>query len=608
MNKNWLAAATMIVTLLLTPTTLHADTIAMPPGFDLTGGDPILVWGRTTEATAVSFELCFGDEGALPCLTGPIADIRDIGATHVYAKGDFTATLTVLDASATELSFDEVEIKVRDVADFPLVDLTTLLDFQTNIAIEKGLRRLYLTQNVAGWWIARGHSVAPTALAVLAFENQGHPIKNLLGDTVNTIYTQTVVDGLDWMLSVSRVVTVGAHGNFTDKYPEASPNGTGIACHPDHSRHHAFNYEQGNCIDALVASGDKDRVAAASAGSTIPGMTYEEIVREMVDFVSWSQNDSASNGLSQSAGSGGSPHNGEGGFFYNFSIVNGNGPFGDTSASQWPVLGLLAAEKVWGITARPFVKTALEKWTKETQLGSGEGTYRGPNQHIHVSPGIATTASWMVEMVYLGENKGFTDNDRDVSTAIEHIDSHWNDYNPPPTNDNRWGTLRDNFYGQYAVFKAFNLMDVKVADMPSGRDWYNQPSDANASTLDGIRTQLVASQNSVGSWFQKNESFRTNDHLTTATGVLMLAPTVILGLPPPNSPPTADLTAQLEVECAVEAIALDASGSSDPDEGDTLTYAFSGPGTITQDTEDPSMGHGHWLAAGNIHVHGKSDR
>jgi hypothetical protein len=61
-----------------------------------------------------------------------------------------------------------------------------------------------------------------------------------------------------------------------------------------------------------------------------------------------------------------------------------------------------------------------------------------------------------------------------------------------------------------------------------------------------------------------------------------------------NSPPTAALTANPSTINEGETSALDASGSSDPDSGDSLTYSFSildnGPGTITDQTDasDPT--------------------
>jgi hypothetical protein len=61
-----------------------------------------------------------------------------------------------------------------------------------------------------------------------------------------------------------------------------------------------------------------------------------------------------------------------------------------------------------------------------------------------------------------------------------------------------------------------------------------------------------------------------------------------------NSPPTAALTANPSTINEGETSALDASGSSDPDSGDSLTYSFTilnnGPGTITGQTDasDPT--------------------
>jgi hypothetical protein len=76
---------------------------------------------------------------------------------------------------------------------------------------------------------------------------------------------------------------------------------------------------------------------------------------------------------------------------------------------------------------------------------------------------------------------------------------------------------------------------------------------------------------------------------STADSVNVIVNNVVV-----NSPPTAALTANPSTINEGETSALDASGSSDPDSGDSLTYSFTilnnGPGTITDQTDasDPT--------------------
>jgi len=154
-------------------------------------GNPLAVWGNVAWGTSTvgTFVWDFGDGS--PTVTGPVGNARDIVALHTYSSAStYYATLTVTDGNSWS-SAAQVRIDVLPVAD----KAATI-----NLAIERGLKYLYLAQDIAtGGWSpgsSRTTGAPQTALAVLAFENRGHlPIS-----PGSDIYRDTVVNGLNFAL------------------------------------------------------------------------------------------------------------------------------------------------------------------------------------------------------------------------------------------------------------------------------------------------------------------------------------------------------------------------------------------------------------------------
>ena len=210
-------------------------------------------------------------------------------------------------------------------------------------------------------------------------------------------------------------------------------------------RHHSLALKAGGSI---VAWGRNDYGQANSPGGACEGMTYEEVMTDLVDFLAWAQTD-------------GGP--GRGGWRY--GIYNNAAGYGDNSVAQWPVLGLVAAEQ-WGIYAPQFVKDEMEYWVDFIQQDSSGGSgYHVPDHIVNISK----TGGLLVEFYYLGDDM----NTLRAQAARGYIDSRWN-VSP-------YGTYYGNKghpYAMFSVFKGLELMQVLTVpsapanpDTPAG-DWW----------------------------------------------------------------------------------------------------------------------------------------
>jgi len=187
----------------------------MPSGYYAWPGRTLTIWGNVHDGTPpYEYTWSFGD--GTPSISGTVTDPRYIAVTHSYATmGPKIASLTVTDNLGAVAS-DQVRIGVVPKDD-------PLIRPQSNAAIQDGLRYLYLTQHTDGYWQnASGFRVASTALAVLAFENNGHRPGN---DINEDIYVETVETGLQYIFNHGHTRTIGPQsaGN-----PDVDADGKGI--------------------------------------------------------------------------------------------------------------------------------------------------------------------------------------------------------------------------------------------------------------------------------------------------------------------------------------------------------------------------------------------
>ncbi len=332
---------------------------------------------------------------------------------------------------------------------------------EINDAITDGLAWLATQQNPAGYFTGSGYLLADTASAVLAFENEGH----FPGG--GTLYSINVEKGLDWIfLNAQKQAIVNQTVGYAGRNDNPDTNGNGLGVFVVSS---SRTYETGMVMQAIADSHTPDRVVGGVGPCA--GMTYAEVLTDMVDWCAWGQID-VGNGV----GGGG-----RGGWTYN--PVSNSNAYGDGSISQWPVLGFIAAEQ-WGIFAPAWVKSELNYWIDYIQDdASGGGGYNTPGDGML---NVSKTGGLLVYMYYYGDNK----NTPRAQAALTFLNNNWN-AGPSGT----WFGNQLHPYAMYAVFKGLSLMNVDTIpsapandETPAG-DWWGNYCEV-----------LVNNQNANGSW------------------------------------------------------------------------------------------------------------
>ena len=428
-------------------------------------GNSLDVWGNVKwgDSTAGTYVWNFGDGS--PVAVGAVTNAKNISVNHAYAAaGTYDATLTVTDGNNLSDSAT-VRIYVKPVVD---------KDARIQLAIERGLKYLYLSQNSNGsiysydYYSSAG---AETSAAVLAFENRGHkPVtKDQNGDGVvnaadraiwekGRIYANTVHRGLDYLISTLTAVGVAA------QY-DSNSNGVYVADNYYPYAGYRGPYKIGMYMMALVGAGDRFSGAPELVATTGPagviGKTYRTLVEDMVDYADYAQ------------------YPGYGGWRY------GPQEWPDNSACQWPAIGMEAAEFGWGVAIHPKIKTENFNWIDYSQYFTGyEGQwYYGALGYTGKGTGAALTASGICQMSFEGKVKTF---DRIVAAG-----------NYLGTQEHGTG----NMYNMYAVAKGARIAKIDtngdgIGDTYSeiqllgGWDWYDEYS-----------TYLLSIQNADGSFY-----------------------------------------------------------------------------------------------------------
>lgn len=414
------------------------------------------VWGSVTFGTApFTYVWNFGDGS--PNAVGNVGNVRYISATHAYAAGSYLASLTVTDANG------RVESSVLKLDVVPITD-----DVKVNLAIQKGMKYLYLNRSLSGS-TAYFSNYEDTPLAVLAFEDHGHRAKN---DVTKDIYAPLVQQGLNFLFNN---LGTSAVSSDPDTGIASDTNGNGIGVY-----YYSTNlYHQGCAMMALANTSDP--AAVVTLGSQA-GRTYAAVLRDMVDWTAWAQNDTSSSR--------------KGGWRYYPNYGDS-----DNSVSQWPVLGLASAEPPpWNISAPSFVKTKLPTWIAYSQCSNGGFGYTYAGYWCNV----AKTGAGVIEMKYAG----YANSDPRMVNALAFLTSNWG------TTSYDYGNIGDH-YAMYAVKKGLGFAGVTLLGT---HDWQKE-----------YNTWYVANQVSSGYW---NGSVRISSGIEAASlGLLVLAPGLV-ELPP----------------------------------------------------------------------------
>jgi hypothetical protein len=349
----------------------------------------------------------FGDGSAT--VSGTIASqaaAYNIEASHVYPDSGpgtpYVATLTITDPSGNSTS-----------SPYPVVVRGDSLTIERDIAIDKGLWWLHKDiQRYAnsGDWSEGGYSVTLTGCAVLAFENNSH-LPN--GNPTKDPYVEDVTRGLIHLFSqlVVQPIAEGPQSPYGD--PDTNGNGIGISINSNR-----YTYEIGPAMLAIAASTTPEALTVTGPAN-VSGRTYRDILTDMVDMCAWGQNDTGA---------------GRGGWRYTWNYGDS-----DNSVTQWPILGIEAAQDNWGIQPPSFVKRELELFLTSSQDASGGWGYDGADGQDNFSHAGAAIAG----LSFIG----YGPDDSRIQKGLAWMTAGWNA-------STFGGTVWNNKYAMYAVAKV----------------------------------------------------------------------------------------------------------------------------------------------------------
>src|SRR5215471_15795014 len=350
------------------------------------------------QGATIQYDWDFGD--ASPHCTGNVSNMFDVECTHTSGPSSSSAN-------------------------YPVMMFADVLSSHVNVAIDEGLWFLHRTmQRYAVSGINEGDwdTAAPTncVLPATACDNVNNSVainaSNLQAFEVNSHlesgpgsdpYTDDVARGL------KRLFTQLAAGTISNKTinfaaPPSCPvapckfnpdsNGNGLAIYPESAANtNRQFYQGGQFIDAIVASGTPAAITTTGPVNVI-GRTYKDIVQDMVDAYSFCV-------YSNSPG---------GAWYYS---CNG---FDDQSVSQWGAIGLIAAQRSFGITIPPIVLDGNRVWLASSQQANGIFGYQSTSP---VWGPYATTPSGMVQMAMDGVGRGTTMWDHAESFIRDNFDN-----------------------------------------------------------------------------------------------------------------------------------------------------------------------------------------
>ncbi|MCK4736855.1 MAG: hypothetical protein KAT65_30655, partial [Methanophagales archaeon] len=407
--------------------------------------------------------------------------------------------------------------------------VSAVTDEEKKDAIDDGLEWLADQQDPAtGAWNLGYYPVASTAFAVLKFEHHAKEILGIDPFSDDYEYKGNIVAGLKYIFEHAAFQDIGVQSAGD---PDVNlVNGKGIYFTSGRTM-----YETGIVMMALEASCHPEFTVDAP-GSPIDGWTYEDVMKDTVDFVAWAQNEAG---------------NGRGGWRY-----NPNDGSSDNSVSQWPVLGLMSAAG-WGIDAPDWVKTELEDYWLDYSQADDTGCF-GYTSSIGGGV-VAMTASGLVQLTYCGVT----------------------------TDDSRWDAARDcicekwdtsnigNFYAMYGVMKAAMTAQPEII-------WWYNCSIGNHSWQEEYDAWLIDNQHDDGYWPAQYDGTGV---LATEWALLILQKVVP---PPPNQPPNVT-DAYPSIDCLWppnhKFVDITIEGVTDPD-GDSVTINITG---ITSDEPTASI-------------------
>jgi hypothetical protein len=340
-------------------------------------------------------------------------------------------------------------------------------------------------------------------------------------------------------------------------------------------------YEQGMFMDAIIASGNPGYVVPAtnSIGVANPagvaGQTYLNIIKGYVDYISYCQygyDYDVSLGYTRGGNSS------QGGAWL-YGCQGGD----DNSTSQWESIGLISAERGFGVPIQPIVTDANQTWTTNAEdvvgtkptgpnpwnAGADYGGfgYRGSLSYSEAWGPFATTPSGMVQMSLDGvgrtRNTAFGDSTTDADQRFNNVETWYADNFCNATSSGAGAAPKAYTYGLFSFTKSMLLHNPGGSLTPiqylrtqtpnvfgpttatNVIDWYaavgpgHPYSGANPAKCDGVAETLVDRQytpsSPVNPYTGATPGFWTGDNYDgeaaqyeTAWSLIMLQKTVFV--------------------------------------------------------------------------------
>ena len=464
---------------------------------------------RNLTGTA-TYEWDLGDGS--PMVSGALVNPYNLGVKHIYLGdvGDlFIATLTVYDEAGS--SSDIYQVRIYESSD---LSIQTHLDVRINMSIDEGLWYLHTSMNRAnygagspgyeqpyGYWYDTyyGYHLAATGAAVDSFQLHGSKVNS---DYDSDPYVETVQRALNYLLVQTYSYPIGPQMAGD---PDSNGNGIGlVANHTINLTDSRQTYIGGICMVAIASSGAPNRVATVG-GTNVYGRTYADIVQDMVDFFAWGQVD-ANYGVHR------------GGWRYWANYINS-----DMSTTQWPVLGIMAAEENMGSVVPQFVRDELIYFLNYTQhdacdFDNGGFGYSSDSSYINCTK----AGAGIISLEFLGTSLSGPE----VQSALGFLYRHWNDTGTSW----QYQRLLGNSYGMYAVMKGMRIPEPDITSITeyncsipgqtsNSFDWYYS---TNTEPREGLAHYIVRTQQSNGSWDDVSGPNPVFDAFSTGWRILIL--------------------------------------------------------------------------------------
>ncbi|MGW8368399.1 MAG: hypothetical protein ACWGPN_06930, partial [Gammaproteobacteria bacterium] len=442
-----LSGGIALLGLSLLPFAASAETLMMPDreGFR---NEQVVVWGVTTQANGTAYTLDCGNGSVV---NGNIADRSYINTACTYAgAGTYTAELTVGAES------DTAELNIYNPTALTPLDL---LGLEVNVAIDDGLRNLWITQaNRAANFPASpttnwGYqfSSAEASLIALAFQNQGYRLP--ANGAATGVYEKYIVQrALNWIIASQQQVELGDTPQGDDPcigVPQDGDECTGLYDRRADVFHQSYTTGTASLALAGVGPSLSTRVVAAAdvpgnlSTDYVVGKTYGEILQRMANALAWGQVDDA-------FCAGGDC----GGWYYNF-----NGNSSDGSTIGWVLLALLDVESA-GLEVPQWVKDEFGDVFGNLNTDGSLDYQADGNPGSDSSVGPAKVGVGLQGLYFIGEFAGPR-----VNAVRDNINAWWDGVNGP--GGDAWacsapGGARHKgcAYAMYNIFKGLRLQSI----------------------------------------------------------------------------------------------------------------------------------------------------